>query len=58
MDIEKNSICGGYEVIRTLGNGYHAKYNYIINYRVKLGKDLNDQRLVALKIFKNTHALA
>ncbi|KAM3136501.1 hypothetical protein pb186bvf_011459 [Paramecium bursaria] len=25
---------------------------------IKLGKDLNDQRLVALKIFKNTHALA
>ena len=30
MEIEKNSICGGYEVIRTLGNGYHAKYFNLI----------------------------
>lgn len=51
MEIENEPSHGAmldnYKLIKTLGQGYHAK--------VKLGINPEDNKLVALKIFKKTH---
>ncbi|CAD8198065.1 unnamed protein product [Paramecium pentaurelia] len=49
MEIEKKfSQCGNYNILQTLGSGYHAK--------VKLGEE--NGKKVAIKIFKNQHDTA
>lgn len=51
MEIEKkNAMVESYQLIKTLGSGYHAK--------VKLGYSVETGNYAALKIFKSQHSIA
>lgn len=49
MDIEKKlAMLDNFQLVKCLGSGYHAK--------VKLGINLDDGKVYAIKIFKKTHS--
>lgn len=47
LEQEHHAYLDNYKLVKTLGQGYHAK--------VKLGLNPNDNKYYALKIFKKTH---